>query len=48
MVVMLTVWVSTHSRLKAAGVDDAVGKQLSVVSTHSRLKAAGIVTIVKQ
>ena len=45
---MLTVWVSTHSRLKAAGVDDAVGKQLSVVSTHSRLKAAGIVTIVKQ
>ena len=45
---MLTVGFQHTGRLKAAGVDDAVGKQLSVVSTHSRLKAAGIVTIVKQ
>ena len=34
--------VSTHSRLKAAGLAGiAVGLRLSNVSTHSRLKAAG-------
>ena len=34
--------VSTHSRLKAAGLDIcAFFGQLVVVSTHSRLKAAG-------
>ena len=33
--------VSTHSRLKAAGVVEEYGAAALVVSTHSRLKAAG-------
>ena len=35
------VLVSTHSRLKAAGLDWAKGNKATYVSTHSRLKAAG-------
>ena len=34
-------WVSTHSRLKAAGIYDNVRQVKTFVSTHSRLKAAG-------
>ena len=34
--------VSTHSRLKAAGVVSDLAKKVKNVSTHSRLKAAGI------
>ena len=34
-------WVSTHSRLKAAGTTDTGFAAPLVVSTHSRLKAAG-------
>ena len=33
--------VSTHSRLKAAGLTDDALVVLITVSTHSRLKAAG-------
>ena len=33
--------VSTHSRLKAAGVTLALFDMRTIVSTHSRLKAAG-------
>ena len=33
--------VSTHSRLKAAGMDGQAEKIKELVSTHSRLKAAG-------
>ena len=33
--------VSTHSRLKAAGLGATLGAVGSKVSTHSRLKAAG-------
>ena len=33
--------VSTHSRLKAAGIEKAKSDQVISVSTHSRLKAAG-------
>ena len=33
--------VSTHSRLKAAGLDGVSQALGTVVSTHSRLKAAG-------
>ena len=33
--------VSTHSRLKAAGMFAVFGKSRPEVSTHSRLKAAG-------
>ena len=33
--------VSTHSRLKAAGVGGMPPSQYTGVSTHSRLKAAG-------
>ena len=35
------VVVSTHSRLKAAGIEKAKSDQVISVSTHSRLKAAG-------
>ena len=34
--------VSTHSRLKAAGVCKCLYAIIECVSTHSRLKAAGI------
>ena len=34
--------VSTHSRLKAAGLPSALPPEFPSVSTHSRLKAAGI------
>ena len=37
----LTFVVSTHSRLKAAGVSIINFRQAIDVSTHSRLKAAG-------
>ena len=33
--------VSTHSRLKAAGITQFKSKPFAPVSTHSRLKAAG-------
>ena len=33
--------VSTHSRPKAAGIDEEGVSDVLVVSTHSRLKAAG-------
>ena len=33
--------VSTHSRLKAAGLIIILDKSCKMVSTHSRLKAAG-------
>ena len=33
--------VSTHSRLKAAGMTEKTEYQIAMVSTHSRLKAAG-------
>ena len=33
--------VSTHSRLKAAGIADIEFDRVLIVSTHSRLKAAG-------
>ena len=36
-----TALVSTHSRLKAAGLEMQGGYTLNGVSTHSRLKAAG-------
>ena len=36
--------VSTHSRLKAAGVVGRVFIKETFVSTHSRLKAAGLST----
>ena len=36
-----SVIVSTHSRLKAAGVSPDHVVDISIVSTHSRLKAAG-------
>ena len=35
-------WVSTHSRLKAAGLGEKQDQLQVFVSTHSRLKAAGI------
>ena len=35
------VEVSTHSRLKAAGIVVPISAMPSAVSTHSRLKAAG-------
>ena len=35
------VFVSTHSRPKAAGVGNILSIQLIIVSTHSRPKAAG-------
>ena len=38
---MIDNFVSTHSRLKAAGFGDFFGIHHSSVSTHSRLKAAG-------
>ena len=34
--------VSTHSRLKAAGVGVTIEGMNCIVSTHSRLKAAGM------
>ena len=34
-------FVSTHSRLKAAGKGNAANGGNVIVSTHSRLKAAG-------
>ena len=34
--------VSTHSRLKAAGITGFCNAVQCVVSTHSRLKAAGL------
>ena len=37
-----TIKVSTHSRLKAAGIRAELGKEPLPVSTHSRLKAAGL------
>ena len=37
-----TVWVSTHSRLKAAGKTVSRIDRIKLVSTHSRLKAAGL------
>ena len=36
------IFVSTHSRLKAAGFTGFWGKFSGEVSTHSRLKAAGV------
>ena len=36
-----TVIVSTHSRLKAAGIHQVLHSYKQNVSTHSRLKAAG-------
>ena len=41
MAMPTSVAVSTHSRLKAAGVSDSDLSKKSKVSTHSRLKAAG-------
>ena len=42
----MQIVVSTHSRLKAAGVSRAVSACGNfAVSTHSRLKAAGISTL---
>ena len=38
---MITVGVSTHSRLKAAGIRKEQAEARKRVSTHSRLKAAG-------
>ena len=35
-------WVSTHSRLKAAGKEAGESYTVDNVSTHSRLKAAGL------
>ena len=35
------VHVSTHSRLKAAGIGYIKNQEATAVSTHSRLKAAG-------
>ena len=35
--------VSTHSRLKAAGLRNLSGVEIRSVSTHSRLKAAGFI-----
>ena len=35
-------YVSTHSRLKAAGTDNQTDIVGFAVSTHSRLKAAGV------
>ena len=37
----MTVQVSTHSRLKAAGRMSGLPDAVNSVSTHSRLKAAG-------
>ena len=37
------IFVSTHSRLKAAGSSEDGPRALDAVSTHSRLKAAGVV-----
>ena len=37
--------VSTHSRLKAAGVLIIIKKFHKRVSTHSRLKAAGLLNV---
>ena len=39
---MPPVSVSTHSRLKAAGVELVEPLGVEIVSTHSRLKAAGV------
>ena len=39
---MITMQVSTHSRLKAAGPITVIALQSCCVSTHSRLKAAGL------
>ena len=38
-------FVSTHSRLKAAGAFVEVLEPFGAVSTHSRLKAAGTVPL---
>ena len=38
------IYVSTHSRLKAAGTAESKGAERMAVSTHSRLKAAGLPT----
>ena len=38
-------YVSTHSRLKAAGLVSYEGLSIATVSTHSRLKAAGSVLV---
>ncbi len=40
--VTLVSYVSTHSRLKAAGKSVGRWHLVKIVSTHSRLKAAGI------
>ena len=40
--------VSTHSRLKAAGLDGYEGGKDWTVSTHSRLKAAGTGNIIDE
>ena len=42
---MLNFNVSTHSRLKAAGVFLLHRQIFKWVSTHSRLKAAGVITL---
>ena len=42
--VLAVLNVSTHSRLKAAGIGGVFIPHLPVVSTHSRLKAAGYAT----
>ena len=39
--VEVSVDVSTHSRLKAAGAEWVAASRADAVSTHSRLKAAG-------
>ena len=47
MAMPTSVAVSTHSRLKAAGVSDSDLSKKSKVSTHSRLKAAGLIPPVR-
>ena len=41
-------YVSTHSRLKAAGRRAGGSKRGDTVSTHSRLKAAGVLHFLKK
>ena len=41
LAVILDIAVSTHSRLKAAGLAKKRNTEKQNVSTHSRLKAAG-------
>ena len=41
IVLLAAISVSTHSRLKAAGIENPQILFFHTVSTHSRLKAAG-------